>query len=652
MKEKIVVIVGTNASGKSGLGVELASMFGGEVVSADSRQVYERLDLGSGKITADEMKGVPHHLLDVKKPGEFFSMADYQKLAYEAIDDILRRGKVPFLVGGTGLYVDAVADGYLLSDKAPDTELRERLETLETPELYEMLLKQDPDTDIEPKNRHRVMRALEKIAAGDTAKTGKEARYDILKLGVTWDRETLKERIDERLERRMSQGMMEETRQLLAEGVPEEFMLKLGLEYKYLTRCIKGEMTEEQMKEELGNAIKKFAKRQMTWFRKDPRTIWLNMKGDPKAEAEKYIRRFLQDDGTKQARVPSLCGVYAPYFRIGEAAAPHWLFSEPYTETVLKHFNSMTAENDMKPWSILDRDATVEKGDPTCAQTDFTLCDRLLNFAKEHQIPVRFHTLVWHNQTPRWFFAENWSVKDDAPLVDAQTMEKRLTSYIRDVMDHVNREFPGVVYCWDVVNEAIEPEHGAPGMYRCRNSLWYQIMGEEFIPVAFRTARKYAAEGQKLFYNDYNSFQPPKMDAIIDLLKKLIAEGTVDGMGMQAHLTMEWPSVPEFSAALRRYAELGLTIQLTELDIHCPSDSEEAQKALAEKYAALFVSLIDMKRAGIPIECVTFWGVSDKDSWLTGFRREGSWPLLFDERLRPKQAFDSVTAVAANTETK
>ena len=111
MKEKIVVIVGTNASGKSGLGVELAAMFNGEVVSADSRQVYERLDLGSGKITADEMKGVPHHLLDVKRPGEFFSMADYQQLAYEAIDDILSRGKVPFLVGGTGLYVDSVADG-------------------------------------------------------------------------------------------------------------------------------------------------------------------------------------------------------------------------------------------------------------------------------------------------------------------------------------------------------------------------------------------------------------------------------------------------------------------------------------------------------------------------------------------------------------
>ena len=127
MLPKLIVIEGTNASGKSSLGVELASRFNGEIVSADSRQVYERLDLGSGKITPEEMKGVPHHLLNVRKPGEFFSMADFQRLAFEAVDDILSRGKVPFLVGGTGLYVDAVADGYELSDRAPDHSLRAHL---------------------------------------------------------------------------------------------------------------------------------------------------------------------------------------------------------------------------------------------------------------------------------------------------------------------------------------------------------------------------------------------------------------------------------------------------------------------------------------------------------------------------------------------
>ena len=165
MLPKMIVIEGTNASGKSSLGVELARRFGGEIISADSRQVYERLDLGSGKITPEEMMGVPHHLLNVRKPGEFFSMADFQRLAYSAADSILSRGNLPFLVGGTGLYVDAVADGYELSDRAPDPSLRAHFETFGTPALYAMLKEQLPDTEIDPRNRHRVMRALERLAA-------------------------------------------------------------------------------------------------------------------------------------------------------------------------------------------------------------------------------------------------------------------------------------------------------------------------------------------------------------------------------------------------------------------------------------------------------------------------------------------------------
>ena len=140
MLPKLIVIEGTNASGKSGLGVELAKRYHGEIVSADSRQVFRKLDLGSGKITRDEMRGVPHHLIDVCDPGDFFSMADFQKLAYQAIDGILARGNTPFLVGGTGLYVDAVADGYALSDRMPDLAYRAQLETYSTEALYRMLL--------------------------------------------------------------------------------------------------------------------------------------------------------------------------------------------------------------------------------------------------------------------------------------------------------------------------------------------------------------------------------------------------------------------------------------------------------------------------------------------------------------------------------
>lgn len=291
--EKMIVIVGTNASGKSNLGVRLAKKYNGEIISADSRQIYRRMNLGSGKITPEEMQGVPHHLLDVREPGEFFSMADFQHLAYEAADGIISRGAVPFLVGGTGLYVDSVADGYILSDKQHDPEYRAYLETLETPVLYDMLKRELPDTDIDPRNRHRVMRAVERLHADDWEPARKEPRYDILKIGVTWEREILKKRIDERLRKRLDGGMVEEVRAMMEDGVDTVFLYKLGLEYRYLSRYILGELDYDTMVKELGDAIKKFAKRQMTWFRKDDRIHWLNMAEDPEREASSLIDAFL-----------------------------------------------------------------------------------------------------------------------------------------------------------------------------------------------------------------------------------------------------------------------------------------------------------------------------------------------------------------------
>ena len=295
MRGKLIVIMGTNASGKSGLGVELALKYGGEVVSADSRQVFRGLDLGSGKITPEETRGVPHHLIDVCQPGDFFSMADFQRLAYEAIDGIIARGKLPFLVGGTGLYVDSVADGYELSDIEPDLDLRARLETFETPALYEMLREKLPDTDIDPRNRNRVMRALERLAADDYHPGRRSPRYNVLKLGVTWPREILKARIDERLDRRLKAGMADEVKGLMDAGVSTEFLMKLGLEYRYLTRYLLGEIGYDQMVLELGNAIKKFAKRQMTWFRREENLHWLDMAADPVSQAAALIDGFLAD---------------------------------------------------------------------------------------------------------------------------------------------------------------------------------------------------------------------------------------------------------------------------------------------------------------------------------------------------------------------
>lgn len=294
-KPKLIVVAGTNASGKSALGVALAEKYNAEIISADSRQVFRGFDLGSGKITPEEMRGIPHYLIDVCGAGDFFSMHDFQKLAYRAIEDILARGKLPMIVGGTGLYIASVTDGYVMSDREPDLAYRDELEKLETPELYQMLLEKVPDIQVDAKNRNRVMRILEKLHDGDDHLPHKDPRYDCLKLGVTWDRETLKARIDERLEKRMQQGMVNEVKSLLANGASVEFMNKLGLEYRYITQYLTGEITSEaEMCTQLSLAIKRFAKRQMTWFRREKDMHWLDMTADPFAQACALIDDFLR----------------------------------------------------------------------------------------------------------------------------------------------------------------------------------------------------------------------------------------------------------------------------------------------------------------------------------------------------------------------
>ncbi|MCI7735958.1 MAG: tRNA (adenosine(37)-N6)-dimethylallyltransferase MiaA [Clostridiales bacterium] len=292
---KVVAVVGTNASGKSALGIELARRYGAEIISADSRQVFRGLDLGSGKVAQEETQGVPHHMIDVREPGEFFSMADFQRMSYALIDEIRARGHLPMIVGGTGLYVDSVLDGYLLSDREPDLAYRAELETLTTPALYEKLIALVPDVQVEKNNRNRVMRMLERLHDGDTAAPGKQKRYESLRLGVSWPRDVLRARIDERLERRLEQGMIEEVQGLLDRGVSREFLLGLGLEYRFITQYLIGEIPDrDEMLAKLAQAIKKFAKRQMTWFRRNPEIVWLDMQGDFLAQACEAVEAFLR----------------------------------------------------------------------------------------------------------------------------------------------------------------------------------------------------------------------------------------------------------------------------------------------------------------------------------------------------------------------
>ena len=344
-------------------------------------------------------------------------------------------------------------------------------------------------------------------------------------------------------------------------------------------------------------------------------------------------------------QAPPLFKAYEPYFRIGAALSSRLLADPEIAQIVCRHFNSVTADNQMKPESVLDRAGTLARGDSRHAVLDFTRVDALLSFARDKGIPMRFHTLLWHNQTPVWFFRENWEAETDAPPASKEVMLARLENYILDVMNHVNTAFPGVVYTWDVVNEAIEPDQGGPGLYRTR-SPWFALTGQDFLPAAFRAARRGAAPGQTLCYNDYNAFDPVKRDAILRMLKTLQAENLVDTMGMQGHYVLSSLDIAQCEIAARSYAALGLKLQVTELDIHCTSNDEAAREALAGLYGSWFSMMKKLSREGICIEAVTFWGVTDADSWLPGFRREPSFPLLFSAGRQAKPAFDAVLSAA------
>jgi len=295
--QKLVVVLGTNASGKSDLGIRLARHFGGEIVSADSRQVYRGLDLGSGKITPAQAATVKHHLIDVADVSEYYSLAQYQRAAYSAIDSISSAGKLPFLVGGTGLYISAVVEGYQLVDVPPNDLLRAELESLTLPQLVERLEQADPDAvgRIDKSNPRRLIRAIEIASAGyaDSAAHKSSPRYNCLQLGLTWPREILVERIEKRLRERLAHGMIDEVAGLRSRGVSDLRLDKLGLEYRYIGRYLRGELhTLDELRTQLAIAIRQFAKEQLTWFKRDRRIIWLDPFKDYFQEACQRIREW------------------------------------------------------------------------------------------------------------------------------------------------------------------------------------------------------------------------------------------------------------------------------------------------------------------------------------------------------------------------
>lgn len=296
-KQKLVVVLGPTATGKSDLGVFLAQEFNGEVISADSRQVYRGLDIGSGKITKREMKGVPHHMLDVVSPRTRYTAAQYGKEGLKNINDIIERGKLPIVVGGTGLYIDTLVCGTIFPAVPPNKELRTKLESKTTEELVSLLTKKDPRRAalIDTHNRPRLIRALEIVEAlGSVPELPKQApQFDVLFVGLNLPTNELRSKIHTRLLKRMKGGMVKEIEQLRAQGLSWKRLEELGLEYRYLARHLKGKLSEEEMLAQLEQEIVRYAKRQMTWFKRNQTIQWFEPGED--AKIEKVVRDFLKN---------------------------------------------------------------------------------------------------------------------------------------------------------------------------------------------------------------------------------------------------------------------------------------------------------------------------------------------------------------------
>ncbi len=277
-KPKILVILGPTAVGKSDLAVKIAKKYNGEVISADSRQVYKGLDIGTGKITKKEMQGVHHWLLDVVSPKQTFNVVDWKQEAEERIEKILKRHKLPIICGGTGFYIESITKNIVLPEVKANKKLRKELKNKTTEELVKILKKLDSERlkNIDTKNPVRLIRAIEiATTLGKVPKIKSiPSKYEFLQIGVDLPTIELRERINKRLTKRIKAGMIKEGENLHKKGISFKRMRELGLEYKFLADYLDKKITKEEMTTKLDFEIWHYAKRQMTWFRKDKTIKW------------------------------------------------------------------------------------------------------------------------------------------------------------------------------------------------------------------------------------------------------------------------------------------------------------------------------------------------------------------------------------------
>ena len=358
------------------------------------------------------------------------------------------------------------------------------------------------------------------------------------------------------------------------------------------------------------------------------------------ADTEFQIKDFTCVEQTLKygkAGIPSLKEVYAPYFDFGTAVTGMEVLDAERMDFYKSQFNIFTPGNEMKPDSLLNVGECIKavrkSGDQTEVRVKFDNCIPLLDWAQANGVKVHGHTLVWHSQTPQMFFHEGYSIRN--PLVSREVMLARMENYIRQVLTWTEENYPGVIVSWDVVNEA-----AADSGRKLRDSLWTQVVGEDFINRAFEYARKYAAPHVKLYYNDYNSEMTMKALVTRDIVDSLIADGTIDGYGFQAHYTAGSTNQFYVEIAMKEMAKRTLKdgtpirLRVSELDVGIPANTDSNWQIQARFYnqlLELYVKLADQ------IEAVHTWGTVDNLSW-----RKENYPLLFDGQSLPKPAFDAI----------
>lgn len=312
MQPKLVVITGPTASGKTALGVALARRLGGEVVSADSMQIYRGMDIGTAKPTPEEMQGVPHHMIDIADPAENYSVSRYAAEASACVDDILARGKLPIVVGGTGLYIDSLIAGRTFADGTADTALRqelsERYDEIGGEGLLGELRKVDPEraAKLHPADKKRIVRAMEvyiltgrTITQHDAETRAVPPRYDAAKIALDFAvRQDLYDRIDRRVDIMVQQGLFDEVRALLAAGVPADCTAMQAIGYKEAVAAVQGKAAPQDAVAAIQLASRRYAKRQLTWLRRDQDLFWLRHEKTPDMDrACRLSTQFLSAHG-------------------------------------------------------------------------------------------------------------------------------------------------------------------------------------------------------------------------------------------------------------------------------------------------------------------------------------------------------------------